>query len=244
MRNKDHEQQELQSLGIDPSAWSWMHGDYSQYQTGVEHLQPQSRYVKDSLFSRKKLAYNPGQAIYGRHDTEWGRGASDSTRSNIWVMGLLLNRLARIPGVTVFHGLKVPGSGHLYDAEHAVMIRNNVYLIDSTLRGFSSGNHWHQNKRGKWIESKGSDGWRHTNLAEISVYYRKHLGPSCNVYPVLTVMGKETHITGDPWSPMGVGLFKADDLLELLGNAAVAALSQGHDRNPEWIEAILTTVRP
>lgn len=86
------------------------------------------------LFKEKEIGASVDQYVHGMQPREWVRGSGDSTRSSIWISGLLLNRLVIIPGLYVFHGLKSPGAKRI-DIEHAVSHGSTVYLIDSWLDG-------------------------------------------------------------------------------------------------------------
>jgi hypothetical protein len=192
------------------------------------------------VFRKNKVAVSDDQFVYGQQPSEWGRGAGDSTRSSIWVMGLLLNKLVTIPGVYVFHGLKSPGAKRI-DVEHAVSHGNTVYLIDSWLDG--SGNYnWHANSRGTVISSKGEDGHRHTSIADAADRYRAALGPDVNIVPVIAVASGTASIGPERWSPRGVGLFTADEVLGFIGDGAVDNLPTWRDR-PEVRQTLASTVQ-
>jgi membrane-associated protein len=191
------------------------------------------------LFRKNEIAVSRGQYVYGTQPSEWGRGSGDSTRSGIWVMGLLLNRLARIPGIYVFHGLKSPGD-KMIDVEHAVTHGNNVYLIDSWLDRSTNYN-WHPNRKGLATSSKGDDGHRHTNIADAADRYRAALGRGVNVIPIIAIASGTASIGPERWSPRGVGLFTADEVLRFIGDGAVENLPTFRDR-PEVREAVASTV--
>lgn len=191
------------------------------------------------LFKKNKIAVSHGQYVYGQQPSEWGRGSSDSTRSDIWVMGLLLNRLVRIPGTYVFHGLAAPGAKRI-SVEHAVTHGHNVYLVDSGL-GLSRNYSWHPNRRGLATHSKGDDGHRHTNIADAADRYRAVLGPSVNVIPIIAIASGTASVGPERWSPRGVGLFTADEVLGFIGDGAVDSLHTFHDR-PEIRETVGSTV--
>lgn len=191
------------------------------------------------LFRKNDIAVSHGQYVYGKQPTEWGRGSSDSTRSGIWVMGLLLNRLVRIPGVYVFHGLKSPGTKR-NDVEHAVTHGNTVYLIDSWL-DLATNYSWHPNRKGLAASSKGDDGHRHTNIADAADHYRAALGDGVNVISIIAIASGTASIGPERWSPRGVGLFTADEVLGFIGDGAVESLPTFHDR-PEIRKIVASTV--
>jgi hypothetical protein len=191
------------------------------------------------LFRKNKIAVSHGQYVYGTQPSEWGRGSSDSTRSGIWVVSLLLNKLVRIPGIYVFHGLKSPGAKKI-DVEHAVTHGNNVYLIDSWL-DWSTNYSWHPNRKGLAASSKGDDGHRHTKIADAADRYRAVLGHGVNVIPVIAVASGTASIGPERWSPRGVGLFTADEVLRFIGDGAVESLPTFRDR-PEVRETVASTV--
>lgn len=196
-------------------------------------------WVGSPLWQKQQVVLTPGRYIYGYQPTEWGRGAGDSTPSSIWIMGLLLNKLIRIPGVFVFHGLKSPGTKFI-DVEHAVVHGNNVYLIDSW-HGYPSEYNWHLNKRGTVISSSGDDGHRHTKMANAADRYRKILGHDVNVVPIIAIVTGKPIVGPDRWSPRGVGLFNADELLDYTGTGASKSLPTWQDR-PDVREKIVATV--
>lgn len=156
-----------------------------------------------------------------------------------WVVSLLLNKLVRIPGIYVFHGLKSPGAKKI-DVEHAVTHGNNVYLIDSWL-DWSTNYSWHPNRKGLAASSKGDDGHRHTKIADAADRYRAVLGHGVNVIPVIAVASGTASIGPERWSPRGVGLFTADEVLRFIGDGAVESLPTFRDR-PEVRETVASTV--
>ncbi|OAE00031.1 hypothetical protein [Arthrobacter sp. OY3WO11] len=191
------------------------------------------------VFRKNKIAVSDDQVVYGHQPSEWGRGAGDSTRSSIWVMGLLLNKLVMIPGVYVFHGLKSPGAKRI-DVEHAVSHGNTVYLIDSWLDGSTHYN-WHPNSRGTVISSKGDDGHRHAQIANAADRYRAALGAGVNIIPIISVTSGTASIGPERWSPRGVGLFMADEVLGFIGDGAVDSLPTWRDR-PEVRQMLASSV--
>ncbi|MGM9471426.1 hypothetical protein ACS5PJ_05425 [Pseudarthrobacter sp. YS3] len=191
------------------------------------------------IFKAGEIVLAPGQRLYGMQPTEWGRGAGDSTRSSIWVIGFLLNKLVRIPGVYIFHGLKSPG-GRRLDVEHAVTHGSNVCLIDSWF-GHDTNYEWATNRRGRAILVKGDDGHRHTAIADAAERYRAVLGQDVKVIPLITIASGTAIISGGRWSPRGVGLFTAVDVISFIGDAAAENLRTWHDR-PDVRSAIAPTV--
>jgi hypothetical protein len=191
------------------------------------------------LFKKNETKLSPDQHVYGSQPTEWGRGSSDSSPSSIWVMGNLLNKLVKIPGTDVFHGLKSPGAKWV-DVEHAVTHGKNLYLIDSWL-SYPMNYNWHPNKKGLAATSKGDDGHRHTRIADAADHYRAILGQSVNVIPVIAIVSGEASIGPDRWSPRGVGLFTANELMEFIGDNAVENLPVWRD-NPQVREVVASTV--
>jgi hypothetical protein len=191
------------------------------------------------LFRKTEIAVSHSQYVYGTQPSEWGRGSGDSTRSGIWVMGLLLNRLVRIPGIYVFHGLKSPGAQRI-DVEHAVAHGNNVYLIDSWL-DWPTNYSWHPNRKGLPASSQGDDGHRHTKIADAADRYRAVLGHGVNVIPIIAIASGTASIGPERWSPRGVGLFTADEVLGFIGDSAAESVPTFHDR-PEVRETVASTV--
>ena len=155
-------------------------------------------------------------------------------------MGLLLNRLVRIPGIYVFHGVKSPGAKRI-DVEHAVIHGNSVYLIDSWL-DLPTNYSWHPNRKGLAASSKGDDGHRHTKLADAADRYRAVLGHGVNVVPIIAIVSGTASIGPERWSPRGVGLFTADEVLRFIGDGAAESLPTFHDR-PEVRELVASTIQ-
>lgn len=191
------------------------------------------------LFKKNEIKLSPDQHVYGSQPTEWGRGSNDSSPSGIWVMGALLNKLVRIPGTDVFHALKSPGAKWV-DVEHAVTHGDTLYLIDSWI-DFPMNYNWRPNKKGLAASSKGDDGHRHTKIADAADHYRSVLGQSVNVIPIVAVVSGEASIGPDRWSPRGVGLFTAPELMEFIGDNAVKSLPAWRD-NPQVREVVASTV--
>lgn len=191
------------------------------------------------LFKKEEYALTLSQRVYGVQPTEWGNGSDDSNASSVWVMGLLLNKLTKIPGVYVFHGLKSPG-GKWFDAEHAVTHGNNLYLIDSGFRTPRSYG-WQINKKGKAFLAKGDDGHRHKRMDDAAERYRSALGPDITVIPMMVIVHGDASIGGERWSPRGVGLFTAEEAMAFIGDTAAESLPSWRD-NPEVRVGIINTV--
>lgn len=191
------------------------------------------------LFRKNRIAVSRNQFVYGQQPSEWGRGSGDSTRSSIWVMGLLLNKLVIIPGIFVFHRLKSPGAKRI-DVEHVVTHGSTVYLIDSWFDGPEDYS-WYLNRKGRAACSKGDDGHRHTGIADAADRYRAALGQGVDVIPVIAVASGTATIGPERWSPRGVGLFTADELLGFIGHGAVESLPTWRDRL-EVREMVASTV--
>ena len=231
---------EWERRGIRTTQWKWLNADYSRYAVRSSETQnPAPSKSFGSGWFGKKIVLTPDQRVYGRQQTEWGRGASDSHPSDIWVVGQLLEKLTIIPGVYVFHGMKSPGSRWL-DVEQAVTHGNNVYLIDPWLDLLTDYG-WQVNRKGRAFAIKGDDGHRHTRIADAAERYRAALGPGVNVIPIMTIVSGKATISGERWSPRGVGLFTAEELLSFIGDASADNLSLWHD-NPYVREAVVSTM--
>jgi hypothetical protein len=191
------------------------------------------------LFRKNKIAVSSNQFVYGEQPSEWGRGAGDSIPSSIWLMGLLLNKLVAIPGVFVFHGLKSPGARRL-DVEHIATHGNTVYLIDSW-SDFPTNYSWRQSSKGRVASSNGDGGDQHTRIADAADRYRAALGQGIHVIPVISVVSGKASIGPQRWSPRGVGLFTADELLGFIGDRAAEALPTQRD-HPEVRDIIAASV--
>ncbi|MET4592217.1 hypothetical protein [Arthrobacter sp. 754] len=231
----------LASLFLAGSVWSFTNGNENSAAVNLLGLVSALGigWFGAPIFKAGEIVLTSSQRVYGMQPTEWGRGAGDSTRSSVWVIGFLLNRLVKIPGAYIFHGLKSPG-GRGLDVEHAVTHGSNVYLIDSWL---SQGTNyaWELNRKGRAILTRGDDGHRHTGLADAAERYRAVLGQGVSVFPIMAIASGAATISGDRWSPRGVGLFTAEELVSFIGDAAADNLRAWQDR-PEVRSAIALTV--
>lgn len=192
-----------------------------------------------------KLIPTPEKRVYG---TPGGVGGAvdkfGSAAVNAGVAGErstaeLLNLLLKIPGVTIYHGLRFPGSATA-DVDHAVVHGRRVFLIDS--KQYRSGEY-------RWL--KESDGWSpvaengwqtqqevikgggheyNNSMWAAEKSYREMLGSKVFVSSIVMVHGKDIRIDdpGDD-SPSGVKLCTADYAMGLIGVACDLNLRKWKD---------------
>jgi hypothetical protein len=134
----------------------------------------------------------------------------------------LLKLLLKIPGTSVFHGLKFPGSRNA-DVDHAVSHGSTVYLIDSKM--FRTGVYeWDSYE--EQIVSPGN-ATKNNHMAAVAEGYRRMLPYSTGVVPIVIVHGRNISIGPHRWSPNGVGLFTAEEAMTLMGQRL-------SDNMPTW----------
>jgi acetyltransferase-like isoleucine patch superfamily enzyme len=128
---------------------------------------------------------------------------------------VLLWLLLKIPGVTVFHGLRFPGSRNA-DVDHAVVHGNNVYLIDSKQYRWGTYEWRTDPKYGERITAANGFG-RKNHMDAAADGYRRILGHHVNVIPIVVIHGKNVKIGEKKWSSNGVGLFTPDEAMRFMG---------------------------
>ena len=211
---------QLPEHGIHPETWAWRSIDFSRYESPSAAT---------------------GQRVYGdRQVTDpWGRGSGDSVVSHIWISAALLNMLTAIPGVTVFHRLRAPGTPRKplntkFPIEHAVLHGSTVYLIDPNGGYWSKmGLGWTQKPNGRYgIGLKAHFSYNHEGLADGARRFITLPG----VQQVIPILAMETRdhppITSEVrWSPQGVGLFTFNEMMDFISSNVIAALPTWHD-NP------------
>lgn len=134
----------------------------------------------------------------------------------------LLKLLLKIPGTSVFHGLKFPGS-ETADVDHAVSHGNTVYLIDSKM--FRNGVYeWDAYE--EQIVSPGN-ATKNNYMAVVAEGYRAMLPYPTGVVPIVVVHGRNVSIGQNRWSSKGVGLFTAEEAMTFMGQ-------QMSDNMPTW----------
>ncbi|MDQ0864775.1 hypothetical protein [Arthrobacter globiformis] len=219
---------QLKKREIDPHSYSWYETDYSAYQGRVD----------ESSWA--------GRRVYGRQVTSpWGRDSDGSVVSDIWISGALLNTLSRIPGVTVFHRLRAPGTPKVtlntkFPIEHAVLHGSTVYLVDPKANYWSRlALHWTRKSSGRYgIGPKAHFSYNHEGLADGARRFATLPGVQ-QVIPLLAVKGLEEPIPADArWSPQGVGLFAVNEMMEFIGSNIVASLPHWRD-NPDLRAAMI-----
>lgn len=134
----------------------------------------------------------------------------------------LLRLLLKIPGSSVFHGLKFPGS-ETADVDHAVSHGKTVYLIDSKM--FRAGTYEWDTQEEK-IVSPGNV-TRKNYMDVVAEGYRKMLPHQTEVVPIVIIHGSNVTIGNNRWSSQGVGLFTAEEAMEFMGTRMC-------DNMPTW----------
>lgn len=153
---------------------------------------------------------------------KFNQGAIDAGVKGEENTAALLALLLKIPGVSVFHGLKFPGS-KTADLDHAVSHGDSVYLIDSKM--FRTGTYeWDSYE--EQIVSPGN-ATKNNHMAVIAEGYHKMLPYSTGLVPIVIVHGRNVSIGQNRWSSKGVGLFTAEEAMTFMGQ-------QMSDNMPTW----------
>lgn len=221
---------QLQQRNINPGSYSWFGADYSEYQ------------------ARAADTTRAGQRVYGAQVTSpHGRGAgSEGTAvSEIWMTAALLNMLTQIPGVTVFHRLRAPGTPRItlntrFPIEHAVLHGSTVYLIDPAVTYWKSLSlEWVQKSNGRYgIGHPPRWSHNHEGLVDGARRFAAIRGIE-RVVPLLVMYNREEPIPAEArWSPQGVGLFTPNEMMEFMGSGIRDALRSWQD-NPQLQEAMI-----
>lgn len=125
----------------------------------------------------------------------------------------ILDLLLDIPGTTVMHGLKFPGSANA-DVDHAVVNGQVVILIDS--KQFRAGEYAWADGDGTVIENT-KTGTRYANhMASARRGYRRILGNRTEVYAIVLMHGKGATV-GRNKTADGVLLATAQDAMGAIG---------------------------
>lgn len=197
---------------------------------GVARLFIRSLYFDGRMVERAnrltglELWSNPAQRVYGnaggvasavakfgKEAVEAGVEGENRTASLLWL-------LLKIPGVTVFHGLKFPNSKKA-DVDHAVLHGSNVYLIDSKQYRWGEYEWRTHPKYGEQIAR--TDGYgrpKDNHMGAAAEGYRKMLGSSVNVIPIIIVHGNKVKIGANKWSSSGVALFTPEEAMLFMGS--------------------------
>jgi hypothetical protein len=143
---------------------------------------------------------------------------------------MLLELLLKIPGTTVFHGLRFPGSANA-DVDHAVVHGSMVYLIDS--KQYRWGEYeWNCIDNGDEIVR--SDGYGHgkaNHMDAAAEGYRRILGPGVAVVPLIIIHGKNVRIGKNRTSSNGVMLLTANDAMSCIGDSFYERMNQWRDND-------------
>jgi hypothetical protein len=182
-----------------------------------------------------ELWSNPAQRVYGNPGgvasavSKFGKEAVDAGVEGENRTASLLWLLLKIPGVTVFHGLKFPNSKRA-DVDHAVLHGSNVYLIDSKQYRWGEYEWRHHPKYGEQIAR--TDGYgrpKDNHMGAAAEGYREMLGHGVNVIPIIIVHGNKVKIGANKWSQSGVALFTPEEAMLFMGSTISHDLSAWRD---------------
>lgn len=196
---------------------------------GVARLFIRSLYYDGRMVERHnqltgdELWSSPDRRVYGNPGgvasavAKFGKGAVEAGVKGEIKSEAILKLLLKIPGVTVFHGLRFPESRNA-DVDHAVLHGSNLYLIDS--KQYRWGEYeWKRHPRyGEQIARTDGYGLPKSNHMDAAAEgYRRILGPSVNIIPIIIVHGEKVRIGANKWSSNGVGLFTPDSAMRFMG---------------------------
>jgi hypothetical protein len=221
---------QLRQRNINPESYSWFGGDYSEYQR------------------LEAGTSGAAQRVYGAQVTSpHGRGAgSEGTPvSEIWMTAALLNMLTQMPGVTVFHRLRAPGTPRItlntrFPIEHAVLHGSTVYLIDPTIIYWKSLSlEWVQKPNGRYGIGH-PPRWSHNHEGLVDGARRFAAVPGVErVVPLFVMYNRDEPIPAEVrWSPQGVGLFTPNEMMEFVGSDIRDSLPSWRD-DPQLREAMI-----
>jgi hypothetical protein len=197
----------------------------------------QKNAVTDTKDQVKRVYGKPGGV--GNAVDKFGAAAVSAGVAGEKSTALLLDLLLKIPGVTIYHGLKFPGS-ETADVDHAVVHGRRVFLIDS--KQYRSGEYRWLTKHDGW-SPVASNGWGtqaevikggghefDNSMSSAHESFKELLGSKVMVSSLVVVHGKDIKIPdpGDD-SPSGVKLCTADYAMRLIGAACELNLKSWKD---------------
>lgn len=136
----------------------------------------------------------------------------------------MLKLLLKIPGTSIFHGLKFPGS-KTADVDHALSHGTTAYLIDSKM--FRTGVYEWDAYEDR-IVSPGNEA-KNNYMSVVADGYRKMLPPQAEVVAIVIVHGRNVSIGKNRWSSNGVGLFTAEEAMAFMGDRM-------SEKMPTWVD--------
>lgn len=157
----------------------------------------------------------------------------------------LLDMLTQIPGVTVFHRLRAPGTPRItlntrFPIEQAVLHGSTVYLIDPTFTYWKSlALEWVQKSNGRYGIGR-PPRWSHNNEGIVDGARRfAALRWVERVVPLFVMYDRDEPIPAEVrWSRQGVGLFTPNEMMEFMGSGILDALRSWR-HNPQLQEAMI-----
>lgn len=171
----------------------------------------------------------------------FGQGRVEAGARGEGSTALLLELLLRIPGTTVYHGLRFPGHDRS-DVDHAVAFGNIVYLLDSKLYRWGQYEWQAAGTKDLIVRSdgygRGKANWMHVAAEG----YRALLGPQVEVIPIVMVHGRSTCVGPRSISSHGVHMLTAQNAMERIGDAITASFGFWQD-NPAVRDALLNKVK-
>jgi hypothetical protein len=181
------------------------------------------------------LHSSPEQRIFGQPGTvasavdKFGQHAVDAGVKGEQNTAELLKLLMKIPGTTVYHGLRFPNSANA-DVDHAVAHGNTVFLIDSKM--FRWGDYeWQCGSEGT-DEIVRTDGYGRpykNNMHAAAEGYKEILGPGVNVMPLILMHGNKVGVGKNRTSCEGVMMLTANDAMMCIGDTLSESMPQWRD---------------
>lgn len=201
---------------------------------GIVRLYKKSTYRTGKLTKRttKTASSIPQQRIFGcpggiaSAARKYGDKAVEAGAKGEQDTAILLSLLLKIPGTTIYHGLRFPDSSDA-DVDHAVAHGNTVYLIDS--KKWRWGEYeWKSGIHGEEIvRTDGYGRGRKNHMDAAAEGYQKMLGPGVRVIPVLMMHGRKVSVGTNYVSNKGVLMLTANDVMRHMGDYMC-------DRMPQW----------
>lgn len=171
----------------------------------------------------------------------YGKGAVAAGARGETATAKILDLLLDIPGTTVLHGLKFPGSANA-DVDHAIVNGRVVILVDS--KQFRAGQYAWAEGEGTVIENT-KTGTRYANhMASARRGYRRILGNRTEVYAIVLMHGKGAAV-GPNKTADGVLLATAQDAMAAIGRIVDQehAATRGHVDNSRTVGRLLLNMK-
>ena len=192
---------------------------------------------------------NPNYRVFGTPGKvasaadKFGQDAVDAGVKGEENTAALLDLLLKIPGTTVYHGLRFPDSKNA-DVDHAVAHGSTVFLIDSKLYRWGE-YEWQCTDNGsdKIVRTDGYGRGYKNSMDAAAEGYRRIMGPGVNVVPLVLMHGKKVSVGKNRVSCQSVMMLTANDAMRNIGDTISEQMPQWRD-NPMVRSKLIGNLKP